>query len=56
MRGGGGGGGLDQGDSPRRKLVGRLHIFHDLLQRLLVPDVHLIADVSLPIPVVDHGE
>lgn len=30
------------------------HIFHDLLQRLFIFDVHLITYFPFPIPIVDH--
>lgn len=43
------------GYSPRCKLIIRFHEFHNFLQGFLVFDIHLIADVSLPIPIVDHG-
>lgn len=42
-------------NSPRRKLIGGSHVLHDILQGLLVLDIHLVADLPLPRPVVHHG-
>jgi len=39
---------------PRGKLISGSHELHDLLQTLLLLDVHLEADVPLPCPVVHH--
>lgn len=39
---------------PRRKLIGNFHILHDFLQCLFIPDIHLITNLALPIPVVNH--
>lgn len=43
------------GYSPRRKLIISFHEFHNFLQGFFIFDIHLITDVSLPIPIVDHG-
>lgn len=39
---------------PWGKLISGPHELHDLLQTLLILDVHLEADVPLPCPVVHH--
>lgn len=39
---------------PRCKLIGCFHVIHNLLQRLFIFDIHLIADFPLSIPIVDH--
>lgn len=41
-------------NSPRCELIISFHILHDLLQSLLILDVHLIADVSLSFPIIYH--
>lgn len=37
-------------------MVSVFHVLHYLFQSLLILDVHLIADVPFPIPIVDHDE
>lgn len=39
---------------PRGELIGFLHVIHNLLQRLFIFDIHLIADFPFSIPIVDH--
>lgn len=40
---------------PRGEAIAVSEMFNHILQRLVLRDVHIIADITLGIPLVDHS-